>query len=81
MRFTRRVELTTRLRGIPQEVPLGAKEGMPRRYVANLDNIRGVPKAALTQRAGRLGRGRVPELKRALGHALGWIELVMLNGE
>jgi mRNA interferase MazF len=75
------VEVTTRVRGIPQELELGAREGLPRRCVANLDNIRGVPKTALTTRAGRLGISRVPELKRALGHALGWIELATLNGE
>jgi hypothetical protein len=30
---------------------------------------------ALTARAGRLGPRRIAELKRALGYALGWIEL------
>jgi mRNA interferase MazF len=74
------VEVTTRLRGIPQEVELGAHEGMLRRCVANLDNIRAVPKAALRKPAGRLGTDRIPELKRALGHALGWIELATRNG-
>ena len=74
------VEVTTRVRGIPQEVVLGASEGMQRRCVANLDNIRGVSKAALASRAGRLGMSRILELKRALGHALGWIELATLNG-
>jgi mRNA interferase MazF len=74
------VEVTTRVRGIPQEVALGAAEGMPRRCVANLDNLRGVPRAALTRRAGRLGANRVQEVKRAFGHALGWAELGALNG-
>jgi mRNA interferase MazF len=69
------VEVTSRVRGIPQEVVLGAREGMSRRCVANLDNMRAVPKAALKERAGRLGPQRVAELKRALGYALGWIEL------
>jgi mRNA-degrading endonuclease toxin of MazEF toxin-antitoxin module len=69
------VEVTTRIRGIPQEVALGRSEGMPGRCVANLDNLRAVPKAALRERAGRLAGSRVPEIKRAMGHALGWIEL------
>lgn len=69
------VEVTSRVRGIPQEVVLGPREGLPRRCVANLDNVRAVPKEALKERAGRLGPQRVAELKQALGYALGWIEL------
>ncbi|HEY6560966.1 MAG TPA: type II toxin-antitoxin system PemK/MazF family toxin [Polyangiaceae bacterium] len=69
------VEVTSRIRGIPQEVSLGAREGMPRRCVANLDNLRAVPKSALHERAGRLGERRIGEVKRALGHTLGWLEL------
>lgn len=51
--------------------------GLPRRCVANLDNLRAVPKA-LRERAGRLAPRRVDELKRALGYALGWTELTTL---
>jgi mRNA interferase MazF len=72
------VEVTTRIRGIPQEVPLGPREGLPQRCVANLDNLRSVPKSVLRERAGRLGSRRVTELKRALGFALGWTELTTL---
>ena len=69
------VEVTTRVRGIPQEVELGSREGMPKRCVANLDNVRAVPKAALRAVAGRISATRASELKRALGHALAWTEL------
>ena len=69
------VEITTRVRGIPQEVLLGASEGLPRRCVANLDNLRSVPKRTLRERIGRLPHRRTGEVKRALGHALGWPEL------
>jgi mRNA interferase MazF len=69
------VEVTTRLRGIPQEVELGATEGLSKRCVANLDNVRAVPKAALRAIAGRLSAARASELKRAFGHALAWSEL------
>jgi mRNA interferase MazF len=72
------VEVTSRVRGIPQEIALGAREGLPRRCVANLDNLRAVPKTALRERAGRLAPRRVEELKRALGYALGWTELTTL---
>jgi mRNA-degrading endonuclease toxin of MazEF toxin-antitoxin module len=69
------VEVTSRVRGILQEVVLGTGEGMTRRCVANLDNLHAVPKSALRRRAGRLPVSRISELKRALGHALGWTEL------
>lgn len=72
------VEVTSHVRGIPQEIALGAREGLPQRCVANLDNLRAVPKKALRQRAGRLSPRRIEELKRALGYALGWTELTTL---
>jgi mRNA interferase MazF len=70
------VEITSRVRQIAVEVPLGRSEGLSRRCVANCDNIRTVPRSALTERIGRLAPSRCPELKRALGHALGWDELI-----
>lgn len=70
-------EVTTRIRGIPQEVALGRREGLPGACVANLDNIRTVEAARFKQRAGRLEARRVREVKRAVGHALGWPELVL----
>jgi mRNA interferase MazF len=72
------VEVTSRVRGIPQEIMLGPREGLPQRCVANMDNLRAVPKGALRERAGRLGPRRIEELKRALGYALGWTELTTL---
>jgi mRNA interferase MazF len=73
------VEITRRIRGIPQEVELGTREGLPERCAANLDNLRGVPKSMLRSLAGRLSPRRAPEVKRALGHALGWSELILSN--
>jgi mRNA interferase MazF len=70
-------EVTTRVRGIPQEVSLGPREGMVGRCVANLDNVRTVHESCFAERAGRISMRRVPEVKRALGHALGWPELVL----
>lgn len=69
------VEVTSRVRGIPQEVALGPREGLPQRCVANLDHLRAVPKTALQRRAGRLSPSKIEDVKRALGYALGWIEL------
>ena len=70
------VEVTSTIRRIAVEVPLGRAEGLPRRCVANCDNIRTVSRLALTERIGRLTPARTPELKRALGHALAWGELI-----
>jgi mRNA interferase MazF len=70
-------EITTRVRGIPQEVRLGAHEGLRAACAANLDNVHAVHKSCFSRRVGRLSTRRVPELKRALGHALGWPELVL----
>ena len=72
------VEVTSTVREIPVEVPLGKPEGMKRACVANCDNIRVVSVARLRERIGSLGRSRVPELKRATGYAFGWEELMDL---
>lgn len=69
------VEVTTTVRGIPQEVLLGRGEGLPRACVANLDAVRTIPRAALDTRIGRLRARRHLEVKRALGHVLHWPEL------
>jgi len=71
-------EVTTTIREIPQEVALGRPEGLPSASVVNLDNLHTVAKRRLTNRAGSLRSSREIEIKRALGHALGWIELSAL---
>jgi mRNA interferase MazF len=72
------VEVTTTIRGIPQEVALGKSEGLRRRCVANLDALRTIPSATLTSRVGKLAVNRHVEVKRALGHVLHWPELTGL---
>ena len=69
------VEVTTTIRGIPQEVTLGPQEGLPRRCVANLDTMRTIPRHSVHSYAGRLRQHRHPEVKKALGHVLCWPEL------
>ena len=71
-------EITTTIRGIPVEVPLGKSEGLPKPCAANLDNIHTVLRGALKEHAGRLSPRRAPEVKRALGYALAWAELMDL---
>jgi mRNA interferase MazF len=68
-------EITTTVRGIPQEVTVGRPEGLPSASVVNLDNLHTVTKSRLTKRAGSLRSAREIEVKRSLGHALGWVEL------
>jgi len=70
------VEITTTIRHIAMEVPLGKAEGLSKPSVANCDNIRTIPRSALVKRIGQLGRSRRNEAKRAVGHSLGWDELI-----
>jgi mRNA interferase MazF len=72
-------EVTSTIRGIPQELPLGKEDGLRQASVANLDNIHVVPKSTLGDRIGTLAEQREPEVKRALGYALNWPELKVLG--
>jgi mRNA interferase MazF len=72
-------EITATVRGIPQEVTLGRREGLPHPSVANLDNVHVVPKALLGDRIGEVASPRQREVKRALGYALDWPELKVLS--
>ncbi|MBM3767386.1 MAG: type II toxin-antitoxin system PemK/MazF family toxin [Acidobacteria bacterium] len=69
-------EITTTIRGIGAEVTLSRQEGMARMSVANLDNIRTVPIRSLVEKIGALSAGRHHVVKRALGHAFEWDELL-----
>lgn len=62
--------ITTRIRRIPTEVPLGRAEGLPRRCVVNLDTVTTVPKTTLTARLASLPPGRMTAVDRALRFAL-----------
>lgn len=70
------MEVTSTVRNIAVEVSLGRQEGLSQKCVANCDDIRTVPKSSLVKRIGELSARREAELKRALGHALGWDELI-----
>jgi len=69
------VEVTSTIRDIPVELSLGPAEGLPRRSVANFDNVHVVPRSRLVSRIGSLRPARIVEVKRAVGYALGWPEL------
>jgi mRNA interferase MazF len=70
-------EITTTIRGIPQEVPVGEPEGLEP-SVVNFDNVHVVAKHLLSSRIGLLPAAREREVKRALGYALDWAELKVL---
>ena len=71
-------EVTSTVRGIPQEVPVGEPEGLPQPSVVNLDNVHTIPKAVIAQLLGTVAHGRRREIKRALGYVLDWPELKVL---
>ena len=63
--------VTTRVRGIPSEVPLGAAEGLPRACVANADALTTISKRALVEYAGALSPAKLGALDDAIRHAMG----------
>ena len=71
-------EVTTRLRGIPQEVRLGPRDGMPKPCAVKLDNIHLIPTSSIGNSIALLRAERILEVKRALGHVLAWPELMAL---
>lgn len=64
------VEVSTKVRGIASEVGLGARDGLPRRCVANTDNLVTIPKTWLRERIVALGPKKLAELDAALRFAL-----------
>lgn len=63
--------VTTRVRRIPTEVPLGPSEGLPKPCVVNLDTITTIPRRALAESIGPLPPERLAAVERALMFALG----------
>jgi mRNA interferase MazF len=71
-------EITTTIRRIPVEVPLSPHEGLPKSCVVNCDNLRTVAKQWLSERISKLPQRRANEVKRAIGYAFAWNELIDL---
>jgi len=65
------VEVSTTIRGIASEVPLGARDGLPRKCVANADNVATIPKGWLDERIAALRSEKVVLLDEALRFSLG----------
>ena len=64
------VIVTRTVRGLPTEVALGRREGVPTPCVANFDNLLTVPRGRLIRLMGSCGPEKAGELNAALRHAL-----------
>jgi len=63
--------VTTRIRGIPSEVPLGPADGLPQDCVVNLDTITTIPKDCLRNLLAMLNANKLKEIEAAICFALG----------
>ncbi|MBI4289798.1 MAG: type II toxin-antitoxin system PemK/MazF family toxin [Chloroflexi bacterium] len=66
--------VTSRIRGIASEVPLGPEDGLAKLCVANLDTITTIPKASLRERLTVLTSQKVKAVENAFHFALGMRE-------
>jgi mRNA interferase MazF len=64
------VEVSSTVRGIPTEVPLGKRDGLPKRCVANADSLATIPKTWLESRIASLQTEKSVALDAALRFAL-----------
>lgn len=63
--------VTTTVRGIPTEVPLGRRDGLPTACVASLDDLSPMAKDYLVECITALPVDRMEEIGRALRRATG----------
>lgn len=63
--------ITTRVRGLPTEVPVDRAQGLDDESVINCDNLFTVPKSAIGRTRGVLGPEQTHRLDMALAIALG----------
>jgi mRNA interferase MazF len=50
--------VTTRVRSVPSELPLGPADGLPHECVASFDNLQPMPKSMLVRRVGAVEPAR-----------------------
>ena len=63
-------QVTTTIRNIPVEVPLGKADGLAHSCVVNLDTITTIPKAYLSERVSTLSVEKTNQINRAIKFAL-----------
>lgn len=74
LRYLRNVTvapITSTVRGVAVEVPVGPEHGLDQDSVADLDNVTTIPLARLGERIGTLHLGHEADLLRALQAAFG----------
>ena len=62
--------VTTKVRSIPVELPLGPEDGLPKVCAANLDSVVTIPKASLERRIATLTPEKLEAAEEALRFAL-----------
>ena len=62
--------ITSRVRRIPTEVPLGLDDGLPKACVVNLDTLIAIPRRSLSRRITTLHPDKVAAIEDALRFAL-----------
>ncbi|MGY1834407.1 type II toxin-antitoxin system PemK/MazF family toxin [Blastococcus sp. SYSU DS0510] len=72
--------ITSTVRGLSTEVPVGADNGLDHPSVISCDNVLTVPKAALGRQIGRLLPEQEPHLTAALHAAYDLEDLMPLRG-
>jgi mRNA interferase MazF len=63
-------EITTQVRGIPTEVALDQRDGMPRASVVSFDNIHTISKRCFSSRITELSNAKLEEVCEALRYAV-----------
>ena len=63
-------EITSTIRNIPVEVPLGPEDGLPKKCVANLDTIITINKSLLENRIALLSQGKINKVNESIKFAL-----------
>ena len=63
-------EVTSTIRGIPVEVPLGPEDGLPKKCVANLDTLATIRKELLVSRIAALNPEKLNLIDEAIKFAL-----------
>jgi len=64
-------QITTTVRNIPVEVPLGKKDGLAQKCVVNLDTITTIRKAILLKRVCALRPEKIARINKAIRFSLG----------
>jgi mRNA interferase MazF len=63
--------LTSSIRGVPSEVVVGIDDGLKQPSAVNLHNVLTIQKDSVGRRVARLGDGKMRDVCRAIGFALG----------